>query len=316
TETLETASVAEKDVADEEELQELPETAAEDIDSAEELEEIVHQESSQGIAEEKAVKADKAEASQTVDKQVSQTSDKDSKAEEKNQDMKEAGSTSVKNDSKNTESTQVPTTSKNTTKPEESKNTTSPATQTPSTSKPVKQHEHTWVTENTPADCEHAGHTKTYCSGCGEVKEDKDVGAALGHDYSIIELGFAQTPEDCWHGAYYVKRCSRCNQCSDERIVVDRTPHQWDAGRVQSTGSCRPGDDKQVRYTCTACGWEEVRYEPSGIEHQWETITVDGEIIGCERDANGEFKLDANGDVIPIYEKIEITRCSVCGMNK
>ncbi|MBQ1390369.1 MAG: cell wall-binding repeat-containing protein [Firmicutes bacterium] len=97
--------------------------------------------------------------------------------------------------------------------------------------------------------CTEEGWAETMlCSGCGEVVQEHEQLAALGHaagDWETVK------PATCTEEGNRRQLCSRCGETLEEETIA-ATGHSWDGGAVTRAATY---EDVGVRtYTCTVCG--------------------------------------------------------------
>ena len=109
---------------------------------------------------------------------------------------------------------------------------------------------HTWdegvVTK--AASCTEKG-VKTYsCTGCKTTKTDEIT--ATGHENKVTKFAKeASCKVDGYTGDIY---CQDCGKLLEEGILISKTEHTWNTGKVTKAATCT--DEGIKTLTCTSCG--------------------------------------------------------------
>lgn len=127
-------------------------------------------------------------------------------------------------------------------------------------------HTHTYVTQTvSEATCEQAKVVRDVCSGCGDVRNERTEGSALGHDYQGYWVWREAT---CTTSGSAGQTCTRCG-ANTVNIIIPQLDHEYEA-TVIVEGNCN-GQAHEVKYTCKNCGSFYTEVDPSyhANDHTW-----------------------------------------------
>ena len=120
--------------------------------------------------------------------------------------------------------------------------------------------DHNWKTESKKATCTEGGYTRTYCTACGDVKEDTTT-KARGHNFDNFVLTREPTCVE------YGRKRGECTRC-DATIAynVKTIPHTWTEWTVIQEATAEQEGIREKH--CTMCGLTEQERFRVGEENE------------------------------------------------
>lgn len=143
------------------------------------------------------------------------------------------------------------------------------------------------ATDELAPTCTEEGYYYPKCTVCGEIKSEKTVVKATGHDEYVKDI----PGKLCTDNTIRQTLCHKCDVILKEEALAGKE-HLWNAGEIAKHAGCT--DDGINRYTCTVCKYERNDVIPA-TGHDYYVVSEDS--ASCTSGGSVTEKCSKCGDV-------------------